>query len=229
MVDVRNVTKRYEGKRTVHALRDVTFRVEKGEMVATMGPSGCGKSTLLNILSGLDRASEGSVIIDGIDLSTLNDNALTRLRREKVGFVFQFFNLLPTLTALENTALPLHLAGIPRREAATRAMELLRIVGLEDRHDHLPDELSGGEQQRVAMARALVLRPPLILADEPTGNLDSQSGAEIMQILDQLHQRGRTLIIVTHDPQVAARTQRTIHLLDGRIEREENHYRAPLA
>jgi putative ABC transport system ATP-binding protein len=218
MVEVKNVTKRYEGKRTVHALQGVSFRVEKGEMVATMGPSGCGKSTLLNILGGLDRPSEGSIIIDGIDLSTLNDSALTRLRREKIGFVFQFFNLLPTLTATENIALPLHLAGIPRKEAALRSMELLRAVGLEDRHDHLPDELSGGEQQRVAMARALILHPPLILADEPTGNLDSKNGREILALFKTLQGKfGATVIMVTHDPVAAAVCDRILTMRDGRL------------
>jgi putative ABC transport system ATP-binding protein len=218
MVEVRDVAKRYEGKRTVHALRGVSFRVERGEMVATMGPSGSGKSTLLNILGGLDRPSEGSVIIDGTDLSALHDNALTRLRREKIGFVFQFFNLLPTLTARENIALPLHLAGVPRKEAASRAGELLEVVGLADRHDHLPDELSGGEQQRVAMARALVLRPPLILADEPTGNLDSQNGREILSLFRKLQaQFGTTVIMVTHDPVAAAACGRILSMKDGRL------------
>ncbi len=218
MVEVRNVAKRYEGKRTVHALQGVSFRVEKGEMVATMGPSGSGKSTLLNILGGLDRPSEGFVIIDGTDLSALNDNALTRLRREKIGFVFQFFNLLPTLTARENIALPLHLAGVPRKEAASRAGELLEVVGLADRHDHLPDELSGGEQQRVAMARALVLRPPLILADEPTGNLDSHNGREILSLFKKLQRQfGTTVIMVTHDPVAAAVCGRILSMKDGRL------------
>jgi len=220
MVEVQNVTKRYDGKQTVHALRNVTFRVEKGEMVATMGPSGCGKSTLLNILGGLDRASEGTVMIDGVDLSTLDDGALTRLRREKIGFVFQFFNLLPTLTALENTALPLHLAGIPRREAASRAAELLKVVGLEERQDHLPDELSGGEQQRVAMARALALRPPLILADEPTGNLDSRNGQEILSLFKKLQRQfGTTVVMVTHDSGAAAICDRIIYMRDGSLVR----------
>ena len=172
MVEVTNLSKRYEGKRTVHALRDVSFRVEKGEMIATMGPSGSGKSTLLNIIGGLDRPSEGSVIIDGRDTTGLNDDDLTRLRREKIGFIFQFFNLLPTLTAQENVALPLYLTGAGGKEARARALEMLERAGLGDRTEHLPDELSGGEQQRVAMARALILSPPLILADEPTGNLD---------------------------------------------------------
>jgi putative ABC transport system ATP-binding protein len=220
VVEVRNVTKRYEGKQTVHALRDVTFRVEKGEMVATMGPSGCGKSTLLNILGGLDRASEGSVVIDGVNLGTLDDGALTRLRREKIGFVFQFFNLLPTLTALENAALPLHLARVPRKEAVSRAAELLRMVGLEERQDHLPDELSGGEQQRVAMARALALRPPLILADEPTGNLDSQNGKEILSLFKKLQRQfGTTVVMVTHDSGAAAICDRIIYMRDGTLVR----------
>jgi len=218
MVEVRNVTKRYEGKRTVHALRGVSFKVAKGEMVATMGPSGSGKSTLLNILGGLDRPSEGSILIEGADLSLLDDDALTRLRREKIGFVFQFFNLLPTLTAQENTALPLHLAGRPRKEAVSRAMELLRIVGLEDRHDHLPDELSGGEQQRVAMARALALQPPLILADEPTGNLDSRNGQEILSLFKRLQRQfGTTVIMVTHDQRAAACCDRVLSMQDGQL------------
>jgi putative ABC transport system ATP-binding protein len=218
MVEVRNVTKRYEGKRTVHALRGVSFRVEKGEMVATMGPSGSGKSTLLNILGGLDRPSEGSILIEGADLSLLDDDALTRLRREKIGFVFQFFNLLPTLTAQENTALPLHLAGRSRKEAVSRAMELLRVVGLEDRHDHLPDELSGGEQQRVAMARALALQPPLILADEPTGNLDSRNGQEILSLFKKLQRQfGTTVIMVTHDQRAAACCDRVLSMQDGQL------------
>jgi len=218
MVEVRNVTKRYEGKRTVHALRDVSFKVERGEMVATMGPSGSGKSTLLNILGGLDRPSEGSILIEGTDLSLLDDNALTRLRREKIGFVFQFFNLLPTLTAQENAALPLHLAGKSRKEAVSRAMELLRVVGLEDRHDHLPDELSGGEQQRVAMARALILQPPLILADEPTGNLDSRNGQEILSLFKKLQRQfGTTVIMVTHDQRAAACCDRILSMQDGQL------------
>ena len=218
MVDVRNISKRYEGKRTVHALRGVSFKVEKGEMVAAMGPSGCGKSTLLNMLGGLDRPSEGTIIIDGTDISTLDDNGLTRLRREKIGFVFQFFNLLPTLTARENVALPLHLAGTGRKEAVARASELLEMVGLKDREDHLPDELSGGEQQRVAMARALALRPPLILADEPTGNLDSKSGQEVLTLFKKLqNQFQTTVIMVTHDFKAAAFCGRILRMQDGQL------------
>jgi putative ABC transport system ATP-binding protein len=220
MVEARNVSKRYEGKRTVHALRGVSFRVARGEMVATMGPSGSGKSTLLNIVGGLDRASEGTVLIDGADTSRLDDDALTRLRREKIGFVFQFFNLLPTLTARENVALPLHLSGAGRREAARRASEMLALVGLAEREEHLPDELSGGEQQRVAMARALVLAPPLVLADEPTGNLDSRSGQEVLALFKNLQRQfGTTVIMVTHDSKAAAVCDRVLTMEDGRLIR----------
>src|SRR5437867_1638215 len=205
MVEVRNISKRYEGRRTVEALRNVSFRVGKGEMVATMGPSGSGKSTLLNILGGLDRPSEGSVTIDGREMTGLSDDELTRLRREKIGFIFQFFNLLPTLTAQENVALPLHLTGAGGRKARARALEMLERVGLRDRTEHLPDELSGGEQQRVAMARALILNPPLILADEPTGNLDSTNGQEVLALFKELQsQSGATVIMVTHDAKAAA-------------------------
>jgi putative ABC transport system ATP-binding protein len=218
MVEAIGVTKRYEGKRTVHALRGISFKVRKGEMVATMGPSGSGKSTLLNILGGLDRPSEGSIVIDGVDMSALNDNALTRMRRDKIGFIFQFFNLLPTLSAMENAALPAHLAGLSRKESRSRAMELLKIVGLADRHDHLPDELSGGEQQRVAMARALVLSPPLILADEPTGNLDSKNGQEVLALFRSLQsQFGTTVIMVTHDRGAADCCDRILAMQDGRL------------
>ena len=220
MVEARNVSKRYEGKRTVHALRGVSFRVARGEMVATMGPSGSGKSTLLNIVGGLDRASEGTVLIDGADTSRLDDDALTRLRREKIGFVFQFFNLLPTLTARETVALPLHLSGAGRREAVRRASEMLALVGLAEREEHLPDELSGGEQQRVAMARALVLGPPLVLADEPTGNLDSRSGQEVLALLQNLQRQfGTTVLMVTHDPKAAAVCDRILTMEDGRLIR----------
>lgn len=216
MIEVRNLSKQYEGKRTVSALRNISFNISKGEMVAVMGPSGCGKSTLLNIIGGLDRPSEGSVLIDGVDIRSLDDNALTRIRRQKIGFIFQFFNLLPTLTALENIALPLHLAGIARKDTASRAGELLKIVGLLDRHDHLPDELSGGEQQRIAMARALALNPPLILADEPTGNLDSQNGQEVLSLFKELRSRFETTVLmVTHDSTAAGFCSRIIRMQDG--------------
>ncbi len=216
MLEVRNVSKHYEGKRTVSALRGVSFRIDKAEMVAVMGPSGCGKSTLLNIIGGLDRPSEGSVFIDGLDIGSLGDDALTLVRRKKIGFIFQFFNLLPTLTALENIALPLHLAGTGRKEAWMRARELLEVVGLLDRQDHLPDELSGGEQQRIAMARALALSPPLILADEPTGNLDSNNGREVLSLFKRLQaQFETTVLIVTHDSTAAGFCGRVIRMQDG--------------
>jgi putative ABC transport system ATP-binding protein len=218
MIEVKNVTKRYEGKRTVHALRDVSLRIEKGEMVATMGPSGSGKSTLLNVIGGLDRPSDGSIFIDGVEIERLDDDSLTRLRREKIGFVFQFFNLLPTLNARENVALPLHLARISRREAGARSVAMLELVGLADRQEHLPDELSGGEQQRVAMARALVLRPPLILADEPTGNLDSRNGEEVLSLFKRLQaQFNTTVLMVTHDSRAATFCDRILQMQDGRM------------
>jgi len=218
MIEVKNVTKRYEGKRTVHALRDVSLRIEKGEMVATMGPSGSGKSTLLNIIGGLDRPSDGSIFIDGVEIERLDDDSLTRLRREKIGFVFQFFNLLPTLNARENVALPLHLARVSRREATARSVAMLELVGLADRQEHLPDELSGGEQQRVAMARALVLRPPLILADEPTGNLDSRNGEEVLSLFKRLQsQFNTTVMMVTHDSRAATFCDRILQMQDGRM------------
>jgi len=218
MIEVKDITKRYEGKRVVHALRGVSFRIQTGEMVATMGPSGCGKSTLLNIIGGLDRPSDGLVFIDGVDLAKLDDNALTRIRREKIGFIFQFFNLLPTLTALENVALPLHLSGISKKDTKTRAAELLELVSLTDRGDHLPDELSGGEQQRIAMARALALRPPLILADEPTGNLDSKTGQEILVLLKNLQSQFKTTVLmVTHDFTAAGFCDRVLRMQDGNL------------
>jgi putative ABC transport system ATP-binding protein len=223
MIRLQNVVKRYEGKRTVHALRGVSFEVGRGEMVATMGPSGCGKSTLLNIIGGLDRPSEGLVAVDGTELSTLDDNALTRLRRDKIGFIFQFFNLLPTLTAIENVALPLHLARKGKRNSVACAQELLGIVGLADRHDHLPDELSGGEQQRVAMARALALNPPLILADEPTGNLDSESGLQVLALFKKLQsQFNVTVLMVTHDSTAAGFCDRILRMQDGSLINEAN-------
>ena len=218
MIQVNNVAKRYEGKRTVHALRGVSLNVARGEMVAIMGPSGCGKSTLLNIIGGLDRPSEGSVTVDGTQLGVLDDNSLSRLRREKIGFIFQFFNLLPTLTAQENVALPLHLARIRRNETAVRSSQLLKTVGLEDRFDHLPDELSGGQQQRVAMARALALQPSVILADEPTGNLDSKTGQEVLLLLKRLQEHfGVTVVMVTHDSVAAGFCGRILFMRDGQL------------
>jgi putative ABC transport system ATP-binding protein len=219
MIELRGVSKEYRGKKSVFALRDINLNIAAGEMVSIMGPSGSGKSTLLNLIGGLDSPTSGSITLDGADLTRLTDAQLTRLRRECIGFVFQFFNLIPTLTAAENTALPLYLARVSRQEAKLRASEMLRAVGLSEREDHLPDELSGGEQQRVAIARALVLHPKVILADEPTGNLDSKSGEEILNLIQELHQRmSATILLVTHDSRAAAHCARCVTMRDGQIE-----------
>jgi putative ABC transport system ATP-binding protein len=218
MLLLEHVSKRFEGKRQVTALDDVSLVVERGEMVSIIGPSGSGKSTLLNLIGGLDRASSGDVRVDGASLARLSDDDLTRVRRDKIGFVFQFFNLLPTLTCLENVGLPLHLRGWPRQKVDARARELLTLVQLGHRMQHLPEELSGGERQRVAIARALSIYPPIILADEPTGNLDTHTGAEILALIRDLHLTlNTTIIIVTHDMKVAESCPRTITLRDGQI------------
>jgi putative ABC transport system ATP-binding protein len=218
MVVLEQVSKRFEGKRQVTALHDVSLVVERGEMVSIIGPSGSGKSTLLNLMGGLDRATSGDVRVDGASLATLSDDGLTRVRRDKIGFVFQFFNLLPTLTCLENVGLPLHLRGWPRQKVDARARELLTLVQLGHRMQHLPEELSGGERQRVAIARALSVYPPIILADEPTGNLDTHTGAEILGLIRDLHLTlNTTIIVVTHDMKVAESCARTIALRDGKI------------
>lgn len=218
MIQLSEVSKRFNGKRSVVALDNVSLHVPRGDMVAIVGPSGSGKSTLLNLIGGLDRPTAGDVEIDGERLGRLSDDGLTRVRRDKIGFIFQFFNLLPTLTCLENVALPLHLRGWPRKKIDQRSKELLALVGLERRFDHLPDELSGGERQRVAIARALSIYPPILLADEPTGNLDTQTGCEILKLMHDLHQQlGATVLIVTHDRAVAESCARTIALRDGRI------------
>jgi putative ABC transport system ATP-binding protein len=218
VIALEHVSKRFEGKRQVTALDDVSLAIEPGEMVSIIGPSGSGKSTLLNLVGGLDRPTAGLVLIDGEKLSELSDDGLTRVRRDKIGFVFQFFNLLPTLTCLENVGLPLHLRGWPRQKVDQRARELLTLVQLGPRLQHLPEELSGGERQRVAIARALSVYPPIILADEPTGNLDTQTGEEILNLVRDLHTRlGSTVVIVTHDMKVAESCPRTIALRDGRV------------
>jgi putative ABC transport system ATP-binding protein len=218
VIALEHVSKRFEGKRQVIALDGVSLAVERGEMVSVIGPSGSGKSTLLNLVGGLDRPSAGEVRIDGEALADLSDDDLTRVRRDKIGFIFQFFNLLPTLSCLENVGLPLHLRGWPRRKVDERARELLTLVQLGHRLNHLPEELSGGERQRVAIARALSIYPPIILADEPTGNLDTHTGEEILALVRDLHGRlGSTVVIVTHDMKVAESCPRTIALRDGRI------------
>jgi putative ABC transport system ATP-binding protein len=202
----------------VTALHEVTLAIPNGELVSVIGPSGSGKSTLLNLVGGLDRPSAGVVRIDGEALGGLSDDQLTRVRRDKIGFIFQFFNLLPTLSCLENVGLPLHLRGWSRANVHERATELLNLVQLGPRIHHLPDELSGGERQRVAIARALSIYPPILLADEPTGNLDTQTGQEILALIRDLHARlHSTVVIVTHDMKVAQSCDRTIALRDGRI------------
>ncbi len=212
------MTKQFAGKKKVTALDDISLLIEKGEMVSVVGPSGSGKSTLLNLVGGLDRATSGEVELDGEVLANLSDDGLTAVRRDKIGFIFQFFNLLPTLSCLENVSLPLHLRGWPRKKVEERARELLGVVKLGARVEHLPDELSGGERQRVAIARALSIYPPILLADEPTGNLDSVTGAEILALLHDLHERlGATVVVVTHDKTVAQSCPRTIHIRDGKI------------
>ncbi len=218
MISLAGVSKHYSGKRQVVALDAVDLEIAKGEMVSLVGPSGSGKSTLLNLIGGLDRPTSGEIRIDGRSVATLSDDDLTRLRRDKIGFIFQFFNLLPSLTCVENVALPLHLKGMGRREIDKRARELLDLVQLSHRLDHQPDELSGGERQRVAIARALAFFPPIILADEPTGNLDSRTGAEILKLIHDLHDRlNATVLIVTHDSTVAESCPRTVTLRDARI------------
>jgi len=218
MIELAHVSRRFEGKRRVTALDDVSLTISRGEMVSIIGPSGSGKSTLLNLVGGLDRASSGVVRIDSAALAGMSDDQLTRVRRDKIGFIFQFFNLLPTLSSLENVGLPLHLRGWPRAKVEERALELLALVQLSHRLQHLPDELSGGERQRVAIARALSVYPPILLADEPTGNLDTHTGAEILQLIRDVHGRlGSTVVIVTHDMKVAESCERTIALRDGRV------------
>lgn len=218
VIELIRVVKEFDGKRKVRALDGVSLSIEKGEMAALVGPSGSGKSTLLNLIGTLDRPTSGEILLDGVKLSGLSDEELTLVRRDKIGFIFQFFNLLPSLTCLENVALPLHLRGWKRSRARERAAELIELVGLKHRMEHLPDELSGGERQRVAIARALSVYPPILLADEPTGNLDSQTGAEILALIRDLHERlGSTVLMVTHDPGVAASCERIITLRDGRV------------
>jgi len=218
VIDIENLRREYRGKRKVLALDGVSLHIARGEMVSLVGPSGSGKSTLLNLIGALDKPTSGEIAIDGVLLSGLTDDELTRVRRDKIGFIFQFFNLLPSLTCEENVALPLHLRGWDRRKARDRAKELLDLVGLAQRRQHLPDELSGGERQRVAIARALSVYPPVLLADEPTGNLDTHTGEEILGLIRDLNARlGATVLMVTHDREVAATCARTITLRDGHI------------
>jgi len=218
MIRLSQVSKRFDGKRAVVALDGVDLMVERGDMVSIVGPSGSGKSTLLNLIGGLDRPTGGEVEVDGQALGRLADDDLTRVRRDKIGFIFQFFNLLPTLSCQENVSLPLHLRGWGSKKVRERAAELLELVGLGRRVEHLPEELSGGERQRVAIARALSVYPPILLADEPTGNLDTHTGADILKLIHDVHQKlGSTILIVTHDVAVSESCGRTVALRDGRV------------
>jgi len=206
------------GSTTVHALRGVDMEIYAGEIVGIIGPSGSGKSTLLGLIGGLDTPTRGTIEIDGVDISRMSEDRLTEIRNEKIGFIFQFFNLIPTLTALENVALPIQFARKPQFNPDKRAKELLTTLGLGDRMRHRPSELSGGQQQRVAIARALANNPPLLLADEPTGNLDTESGAMVMQALRDIREKsGTTVVIVTHDATIAQQTDRVLTLVDGTL------------
>lgn len=219
VIEVRGLTKELPlGKVTVHALRGVNMDVYAGEMISIVGPSGSGKSTLLGLIGGLDSPTRGTIKIDGVDISRMNEDHLTEIRNEKIGFIFQFFNLIPTLTALENVALPIQFAQKAKFKPDKRARELLKLLGLGDRMHHRPAELSGGQQQRVAIARALANNPPLLLADEPTGNLDTESGQVVLDALKQAQREsGTTVVIVTHDTELSRYADRTITLVDGEI------------
>lgn len=222
LIDTRNIWKTYQmGAESIHALRDVTIQIDKGEYVAIMGPSGSGKSTLMNLIGCLDTPTRGEYYLNGKLVSTMNDDELAYIRNKEIGFVFQTFNLLPRATALHNVELPLIYNGTAAAERIQRARTALEMVGLAERINHKPNELSGGQKQKVAIARALANNPSLILADEPTGNLDSKSGADIMALLSELNRAGNTIIIVTHEREVAHYTNRIIYLRDGKIEKEE--------
>ena len=222
MIALQKLMKIYQmGDSTVHALDGVSLFIGQGEFVAITGPSGSGKSTLMNILGCLDRPSSGSYQLDGAEVATLNDDQLALTRNKKIGFVFQNFNLLPRISALHNIALPLVYAGVAEKERLDRSLTVLMKVGLAERRDHRPNELSGGQRQRIAIARALVNDPAILIADEPTGNLDTKSSLEIMDIFCDLHRQGRTIIMVTHEPDIAAYAERVVHVRDGRILKDE--------
>lgn len=222
LIQIKKINKYYiNGENKLHALKGIDFHIRKGEFVSIMGSSGSGKSTMMNILGCLDREFEGEYILDGISIREIPEKNLCKVRNQKIGFVFQSFHLLPKLTALENVELPLVYAGIPKKEREVKAKKMLEIVGLETRMNHRPNELSGGQRQRVAIARALVNDPAIILADEPTGNLDSQSEIEIMNFFQSLHQKGKTIVVVTHEPEVAKYTKRILHFRDGKLTGED--------
>jgi putative ABC transport system ATP-binding protein len=221
LIETRDIWKSYiMGEEEIHALRGVSIAIERGEYVAIMGPSGSGKSTLMNLIGCLDTPSKGTYLLNGKEVSTMNDNELARIRNEEIGFVFQTFNLLPRASALHNVELPLVYAGVPTRERLERAKAALEKVELAHRMNHKPNELSGGQRQRVAIARALVNNPSILLADEPTGNLDSKTGIEIMALFERLYEGGNTIVLVTHEADVAAHAKRQIAIRDGQVEKD---------
>ncbi|RZP26512.1 ABC transporter ATP-binding protein [bacterium] len=212
------------GSESVHALQGLSVSIEQGEFVAIMGPSGSGKSTFMNLIGCLDTPSKGTYMLNQQNVSQMNDDELARIRNQEIGFVFQTFNLLPRASALQNVELPLIYAGVPVSTRKNRAIEAMKLVELEDRMNHRPNELSGGQRQRVAIARALVNDPSIVLADEPTGNLDSKTGVEIMTVFERLHRKGHTIILITHEVDIAKHAHRVIHILDGTVERDETNH-----
>jgi putative ABC transport system ATP-binding protein len=221
LIETRDLWKTYVmGSEEIHALRGVSIDIERGEYVAIMGPSGSGKSTLMNLIGCLDTPTKGSYLLNGKEVAAMNDDELARIRNEEIGFVFQTFNLLPRATALHNVELPLVYAGVSSKERQERANQALEKVELTSRASHRPNELSGGQRQRVAIARALVNNPSILLADEPTGNLDSKTGVEIMAVFDRLHANGNTIVLVTHEPDIAAYAHRVVHIRDGQVEKD---------
>jgi putative ABC transport system ATP-binding protein len=221
LIDIRDITKVYEmGQEQVHALSGVTVGVARGEYVAVMGPSGSGKSTLMNLIGCLDTPTSGSYVLNGREVARMTDDELAAIRNQEIGFVFQTFNLLPRTNALQQVELPLVYSGLPRRERRERAVQALEAVGLADRMSHQPNELSGGQRQRVAVARALINNPSILLADEPTGNLDSQTGGEIMALFEQLNARGNTIVLVTHEEDIASHARRIVRLRDGKVRED---------